>query len=132
MQPHRPYSPTILVVDDSWTDLAIIAAPLYENGYNIITASDGEEAVEKAQLSHPQCIVLDVVLPKQSGFQVCRKLKRLEDCRQIPIILLSTKSTQQDRQWGMQQGASVYLTKPFKSDELLASVRSLIGGYFNG
>lgn len=115
----------VLVVDDSWTDLALIAAPLYEQGYEVVTAIDGDEAIMKAVVEQPNCIVLDIVLPKLSGFQVCRRLRGMDECRQIPIILLSGKNTPQDRHWGIQQGADIYLTKPFKSDELLASVRSL-------
>ena len=126
MRPQVTHALTVLVVDDSWTDLALIAAPLYESGYNVVTAVDGDEAIEKAVLDHPSCIVLDVVLPKQSGFQVCRKLKKMEECRGIPIILISSKNTPQDRHWGIQQGADIYLTKPFNREELLASVRSLI------
>jgi DNA-binding response OmpR family regulator len=126
MYPQKPYAPTILIVDDSWTDLAIIADPLYKNGYNVITAGDGDEAIEKAVQMRPNCIVLDVVLPRQNGFQVCRRLKRMDECRQIPIIMLSSKNTPQDRHWGIQQGADIYLTKPFQPDELLASIRSLL------
>ncbi len=118
--------PKVLIVDDSWTDLALIAAPLYESGYEVVTAVDGDEAIEKAVQEHPQCIVLDIVLPKQNGFQVCRRLRGMDECRTIPIILLSGKNTPQDRHWGIQQGADIYLTKPFNRDELLASVRSLI------
>jgi DNA-binding response OmpR family regulator len=126
MQPPPVNAPKILVVDDSWTDLSLIAAPLWENGFNVVTAVDGDEAIEKALAERPHCIVLDVVLPKQSGFQVCRRLKRMDECRAIPIILLSGKNTPQDRQWGLQQGADVYLTKPFKNEDLLTTVRKLI------
>lgn len=122
----QPKAPKVLVVDDSWTDLSLIAGPLWESGYEVVTAVDGDEAIEKAVAEQPNCIVLDIVLPKQSGFQVCRKLKRMDECRQIPIILLSGKNTPQDRHWGMQQGADIYLTKPFSREELVASVRSLI------
>jgi len=118
--------PRILIVDDSWTDLALIAAPLYEQGYEVITAVDGDEAIEKAVTERPNCIVLDIILPKQNGFQVCRRLRAMDACRGIPIIMLSGKNTPQDRHWGIQQGADMYLTKPFNRDELLASVRSLI------
>jgi DNA-binding response OmpR family regulator len=126
MHPVNPNAPKVLIVDDSWTDLSLIAAPLWENGFTVVTAVDGDEAIEKALIERPNCIVLDVVLPKQSGFQVCRKLKRMDECRQIPIILLSGKNTPQDRHWGMQQGADMYLTKPFDRGDLVASVRSLI------
>lgn len=118
--------PKVLVVDDSWTDLTLIATPLRESGYDVITAVDGEEALEKVIQEHPQCVLLDVILPKQNGFQLCRRLKQMEQSRDIPIILVSGKSTPLDKRWGLQQGADLYLTKPFSTDELLASVRSLI------
>ena len=118
--------PKILVVDDSWTELTMIVAPLRNSGFEVVTAVDGDEAIEKVFKERPQCVVLDVVLPKQNGFQVCRKLKSLEFSRNIPIILLTSKSTELDKTWGMRQGADLYITKPFKDDELLASVRRLI------
>jgi DNA-binding response OmpR family regulator len=116
----------ILVVDDSWTELTLIVTPLRNSGFEVVTAVDGDEAVEKVFQEHPQCIVLDVVLPKQNGFQVCRKLKNSEMSRHIPIILLTSKNTPLDKTWGMRQGADLYITKPFDSDELVASVRRLI------
>jgi len=120
-------APKVLVVDDSWTDLTLIATPLRESGFDVITAVDGEEAVEKVLREHPQCVLLDVVLPKQNGFQVCRRLKAMEQSRHIPIILISQKNTPLDRRWGLQQGADMYITKPFSRDELLTSVRNLTG-----
>ncbi len=116
----------ILVVDDSWTELALIAMPLRNSGFDVVTAVDGDEAVEKVLREHPQCIVLDVVLPKQNGFQLCRKLKSWDFSRHIPIILLSNKNTPLDKSWGLRQGADMYMTKPFNSDELVANVRSLV------
>ncbi|MBF6589737.1 MAG: response regulator [Ktedonobacterales bacterium] len=120
-------APKILVVDDSWTDLTLIATPLRESGFDVITAVDGEEALEKVLREHPQCVLLDVVLPKQNGFQVCRRLKQMEQSRHIPVILISQKSTPLDKRWGLQQGADMYITKPFSRDELLTSVRNLTG-----
>lgn len=118
--------PKVLVVDDSWTDLTLIATPLRESGFDVITAVDGDEAIEKVLQERPQCVVMDVILPKQNGFQLCRRLKSMEQSRDIPIILISSKNTPLDKRWGMQQGAEMYLTKPFNKDELIASVRSLI------
>jgi CheY-like chemotaxis protein len=119
-------APKVLVVDDSWTDLTLIATPLRECGYDVITAVDGDEAVEKVLHERPQLVVLDVILPKQNGFQLCRRLKQMEQSRDIPIILISGKNTPLDKRWGMQQGAELYLTKPFNKEELIASVRSLV------
>jgi twitching motility two-component system response regulator PilH len=76
---------------------------------------------------HPQVVLLDVVLPKQNGFQVCRRLKQMEQCRHIPVILVSGKNTDLDKRWGLQQGADMYITKPFTKEELVTSVRSVMG-----
>ena len=120
-------APKVLVVDDSWTDLTLIATPLRESGYDVVTAADGDEALEMVGSERPQCVVLDVVLRKQNGFQVCRKLKQSEASRHIPVILISGKNTALDKKWGLQQGADLYITKPFDKEELLTSVRALIG-----
>jgi twitching motility two-component system response regulator PilH len=116
----------ILVVDDSWTELTMIVTPLRNSGFDVVTAVDGDEAFEKVFKERPQCIVLDVVLPKQNGFQLCRRFKSLEVSRNIPIILLTSKSTPLDKAWGLRQGADLYITKPFNGDELVASVRRLV------
>src|SRR5438128_12280862 len=83
----------ILVVDDSWTELTMIATPLRNSGFEVVTAVDGDEAVEKVFRDRPQCIVLDVVLPTQNLFQLCRKLKTRKASRHLPIILLTSKNT---------------------------------------
>jgi twitching motility two-component system response regulator PilH len=119
--------PKVLVVDDSWTDLTLMASPLREGGFEVITAVDGDEAVEKVLTEQPQCVLLDIVLPRQNGFQVCRRLKQMDQSRHIPIILVSGKNTPLDVRWGLQQGADLYITKPFSKEELLSSVRSLTG-----
>lgn len=103
----------------------MIATPLRNSGFEVVTAVDGDEAVEKVFKERPHCIVLDVVLPKQSGFQLCRKLKSYEASRHIPIILLTSKNTALDKSWGLRQGADLYITKPFNADELVASIRRL-------
>jgi twitching motility two-component system response regulator PilH len=104
----------------------MIAAPLRNSGFEVVTAVDGEEAIEKVLKERPHCIVLDVVLPKQNGFQLCRKFKSSELSKHIPIILLTSKNTPVDRNWGMRQGADMYITKPFNEEELVASVRRLL------
>jgi CheY-like chemotaxis protein len=116
----------VLVVDDSWSELALMAGSLRERGYEVITASDGGEAIEKALAERPACVVLDIVLPGQNGFQVCRHLKQLAQTRDIPIILVSVKDTPLDKRWGLQQGAAAYLSKPFPPSELVESVSSVI------
>lgn len=115
-----------LVVDDSITELQIIKSCLQEIGIQVATAGSGEEALEKINLSLPDLIVLDVVLPGRSGFEICRELKGEAHTREIPIILCSTKGTDMDKFWGMKQGADAYLPKPVDQAELINTVKKLI------
>ncbi len=114
--------PLVLVVDDSPTELRLVSRTLQDKGYRIVTAVDGDDAVNKATIEHPAVIVLDVVLPKKNGFQVCRQLKNSADTRGIKIVLLTSKSQDSDRFWGLKQGADAYLTKPVSQEELLYQV----------
>ena len=112
----------ILVVDDSPSMLNLMSAPLKTKGYKVITAVDGEEAQEKAQKEKPALILLDVILPKKNGFQVCRQLKTAPETKDIKIILVTTKDQESDRFWGLKQGADDYIAKPFEEGELIAAV----------
>lgn len=117
---------TILVVDDSPTDLKLISTPLRDKGYRVVTAVDGEDALSKALSEKPRVIVLDVVLPKKNGFQVCRQLKTTPDTKDIRILLLTSKSQDADRFWGLKQGADDYMAKPFSDGDLLANIAKLL------
>ena len=117
---------TILVVEDSPTYLRQITQLLQKNDYVIISAMDGEEALEKAIREHPDLIVLDIILPKKNGFQVCRQLKTSPDTQDIKIIMLTSKSQDSDRFWGLKQGADEYLTKPLEDDQLVTIVAKLL------
>ncbi|BCS97623.1 response regulator [Desulfoluna limicola] len=117
---------TILVVEDSPTNMTLMTGPLIETGYQVITAVDGEEALEKATREHPDLIVLDVILPKKNGFQVCRQLKTAPDTQDIKIIMLTSKSQDSDRFWGTKQGADGYMTKPFDTGEYLKAIEDLL------
>jgi len=117
---------TILVVEDSPTYLRQITQLLHKNGYATINAVDGEEALEKAIRKHPDLIVLDIILPKKNGFQVCRQLKTSPDTKDIKIIMLTSKSQDSDRFWGLKQGADEYLTKPLDDDQLITNVAKLL------
>jgi DNA-binding response OmpR family regulator len=113
---------TILAVDDSPTELKLLTALLQSKGYRVVTAVDGEEALAKAVSERPNLIVLDIILPKKNGFQVCRQLKTTPETQGIKIVLLSSKSQDSDRFWGLKQGADAYVTKPFADEELLKAV----------
>ena len=119
---------TILVVDDSPTDLKLMTSALEPRGYRILTAADGDEALEKASSLKPNLIFLDVILPKKNGFQVCRALKTDPVLKSTPIILLTSKSEASDKFWGKKQGADAYITKPFNPMELLLEITYQLGG----
>ena len=116
----------ILVVDDSPTDLKIMSEPFLSDGYEVITATDGEEALEKAESEKPALIVLDVIMPKMNGFQVCRKIKTTPQLKDIKVVLLTSKNQEADEFWGMKQGADAYMTKPFDGDALLGTATGLL------
>lgn len=103
---------TVLVVEDSRTDLQIIILCLQQRGLDILTAESGEESLTKISQQKPDIIILDIILPGCSGFQICRELKETAATSKILIILCSTKNGQIDRFWGMKQGADAYLPKP--------------------
>lgn len=116
----------ILVVDDSATDRFYISDLLGKNGFEVITAVDGDDAVTKARSQKPSIVVMDVVMPGRSGFQVTRALRRDPETERIPVIIVSSKDNETDRIWGMRQGASDYMTKPVRAEELLAKVKELL------
>jgi len=116
----------ILVVEDSPTNMRLITDILQNEGYIVVAAADGEEALEKADSEQPSLIILDVILPKRNGFQVCRQLRSTPDTKDMKIIMLTSKTQDMDRFWGLKQGADVYMTKPFDNEELLANVAKLL------
>ncbi|MBN2108834.1 MAG: response regulator [Deltaproteobacteria bacterium] len=117
-----PTANTILVVDDSPTELRLLTDPLKTKGYTVITAVDGDEAIQKACALLPKLMLLDVIMPKKNGFQVCRQLKNSPETKNIKIIIISSKSQESDKFWGMKQGADEYMVKPFDEKTLLANV----------
>ncbi|HUQ92659.1 MAG TPA: response regulator [Bryobacteraceae bacterium] len=117
---------SILVVEDSPTELTLVTNLLKENGYSFTVATDGEEALRKAAQQQPDLMLLDVILPKKNGFLVCRNIKSSPDTSHIKVIVLSSKNQESDKYWGMKQGADLYLTKPFNSAELLRAIAKFI------
>src|SRR3990167_1548702 len=117
---------TILVVDDSPLILEMISKFLNTNGYEVLTASDGIEAIEKAFRELPDMIVLDVMMPRMNGYQTCRLLKSDHETCDIPIIMLTVRDQTSDKYWGIQTGADVYLSKEFEQTILLKTIETLI------
>jgi DNA-binding response OmpR family regulator len=117
---------TALVVEDSLTDMQILTSCLRQGGLNVVTANSGEEALAKISSDKPDIIILDVVLPGCSGFEVCRELKYAAGTSNIPIVICSTKGGEMDKFWGMRQGADAYLAKPIDQEEFVRTVKQLI------
>ena len=118
--------PKIMVVDDSPTELKLMSEPFLENGYELITATDGDEALKKIEKENPSLVVLDVIMPKLNGFKVCRQIKTTDTLKNIKVILLTSKSQESDKFWGKKQGADAYMTKPFSGEDLLATADKLL------
>lgn len=116
----------ILVVEDSPTNLKMLKELLENNGYRAVTAEDGEDALKKVAQHHPCLILLDIILPKKNGFQVCRQIKTSPDTHDIKIVMVSSKSEEADRFWGMKQGADAYIAKPIVEQDLLNTVAKLL------
>jgi two-component system, chemotaxis family, response regulator PixH len=115
-----------LIVDDSSTEREIIKSCLQQAGISVVIATSGEEAIEKINSTKPDLIILDVVLPGRSGFEICRELKGEEKTSTIPIILCSTKGSEMDKFWGMKQGADAYIPKPIDQEQLVRTAKELI------
>ena len=116
----------ILVVDDSPTERFFLTDLLKRSGYEVLTAENGEDALAKIRLERPSLVVMDVVMPGSSGFQVTRALNRDPETQSIPVILCTSKSTETDRIWGLRQGARDYVTKPVDGEILLAKIAELV------
>jgi twitching motility two-component system response regulator PilH len=116
----------ILVVDDSPTELHIFKKILEKQGYQILVAKDGQEGVDIAKQELPDIILMDVVMPVLNGFQATRQLKNNESTADIPVIMVTTKGQQTDKNWGIRQGATEYLVKPVAPAELLNKIKALI------
>jgi hypothetical protein len=116
--------PTILIVDDDSTDLAVMGDRLEQSGFAVVVASEGAEALERAHLARPDLILLDVMMPGMDGFTVCRHLKKSEATREIPVIFMSSLAETADKVAGFAAGGVDYVTKPFEIEEVLARVRT--------
>src|SRR5262249_39955972 len=113
----------ILLVDDSNTVLIMERMILNKGSYDLVTAKDGSEAVERAFAERPDLILLDVIMPRMNGFEVCRKIREDEGMKGVPIIMVTTRGEGENVENGFQSGCSDYITKPFSSLELLTKVQ---------
>jgi DNA-binding response OmpR family regulator len=116
----------ILVVDDEVDLVETIRFPLEAEGFNVLVAYNGEDALNQARTENPDLILLDIMLPKLDGYKVCRLLKFDERYRNIPIIMLTARVQEKDKIIGLETGANEYITKPFDMDELLEKVKAYL------
>lgn len=115
----------IMVVDDSPTERFFLGGLLSKQGYQVITAESGEEAIAKAKQEKPDLIIMDVVMPGLNGFQATRAITKDDETKNIPVIMCTTKGQETDMVWGMRQGAKDYIVKPVNQDDLLKKITAL-------
>ena len=118
---------SILIVDDSPTEIHVLQTMLEKHGFDIMTASSGEEGIEVTKSEKPDLVLMDVVMPGMNGFQATRKISKDPETSTIPIIIVTTKDQKTDRMWGMKQGAKDYVTKPAQESELIDKINTALG-----
>lgn len=124
----QPADKKILLVDDSSTTLLIEEMVLREHTqYGLLTARDGEEAVEKAIAEQPNLILMDVIMPRMNGFEACREMRKHEALRKVPIIMVTSRGESCNVEQGFESGCSDYVTKPINGAELVAIVNGYLG-----
>lgn len=122
----------VLLVEDSPVQREMISDILKESGCTVTIACDGVEALEQLQAFSPDLVVLDIVMPRMNGYEVCRRIKSDPKTKNVPVIMCSSKGEEFDRYWGMRQGADAYIAKPFKPDhsqfkiELIGTIKQLL------
>jgi DNA-binding response OmpR family regulator len=124
--------PLILCADDDEDILSLVALRLERAGYEVMRAVDGEAAIAAARARRPALAVLDVMMPKRTGYEVLAELRADPSLRDLKVILLSARVQESDVERGMDAGADAYLAKPFKAPELVAKVQELLGGEPDG
>jgi DNA-binding response OmpR family regulator len=116
----------VLIVEDEETLAAKLADKLRDEGFSVITATDGEDGLERIRAEHPDLIVLDIMLPRLDGLSICRIVRHDAATSHIPIIMLTARGTEVDRIVGLESGADDYVVKPFGLGEFLARVRAVM------
>ncbi len=116
----------VLIIDDSPTELHLFQNMLEKAGFDTLVADSGEEGLQTARTAHPDCILMDIVMPGMNGFQATRRLTRDPATSAIPVIMITGKDQETDKIWGMRQGAVEYLVKPIADKELVAKINTVM------
>ena len=119
----------ILIAEDEPDIRELVAFTLRFGGYEVVVANNGEEAVHTASREHPDLILMDVRMPRLTGYDACRMMKASEDLKDIPVVFLSAKGQDSEIQSGLEAGAEEYLLKPFSPDQLTARVRAILAKF---
>ncbi|NJM49114.1 MAG: response regulator [Alkalinema sp. RU_4_3] len=121
----------VLVVDDSVMAREMLVHELERNGFQVMTAIDGVEAVEQLKHKSPAIVITDLIMPRMNGYELCRHIKT--EIKNVPVIMCSTKGEDFDRYWGMKQGADAYITKPYQPKDMINAVKYLLeeAGHYN-
>ncbi len=122
-----PETNKVLIVDDAAHVVRSLSFVLEKAGYEVLEARDGEQALDMAREESPALIFLDIMLPRMDGCEVCRQLKSSPELCSIPVVMLTAKSRQEDRQTAIEAGADEYITKPFSPGGVLEMANSLLG-----
>lgn len=117
----------ILVADDNPIIVEVIKSALKAENYQVSVAYDGQEALDKVHQENPDLILLDILMPKMNGYMVCKKIKDDPKVKHIPIIMLTAKEQESDKDKGLGMGADEYLTKPFEMEKLIEIIKKKIG-----
>ena len=115
----------VMVVDDSPTEIHLLSEMLKKNGFNVTTASNGEEAIAKSKTDKPDLILMVVVMPGMSGFETTRAITKNPETAKIPVIICTTKGQETDKAWGLRQGAKDYIVKPVTEKILMDKIKAL-------
>lgn len=118
----------ILVIEDDVNALRLLEYTLEQEGYQVFTATNGLEGLKKAQDEHPDLIILDIMLPGLDGYEICHRLRQKPENVTLPILMLSAKARQDDRNIGLRMGADDYLTKPADPSVIVTKVEALLAG----
>jgi twitching motility two-component system response regulator PilH len=119
--------PKVFIVDDAPADLAFARGILADAKYEVVTCDKAAEAEDRIAEAQPDVILLDIVMPERSGYDILRKLRKNPETRAIPVALVSSKTEPSDVLWGKTQGADDYLLKPYQPSDLVATVEHLLG-----
>lgn len=118
----------VLIVDDSPTEVHIYKTYLEKAGFEVVVAETAEDGIQAARDEEPDVVLMDVVMPGMNGFQATRQLSKGGNTADIPVVLLTTKGTETDKVWGMRQGATDYIVKPVKEEDLISRLKAAAQG----